>query len=132
MSPTAMEKCQHYSCIQAKVYRAECGNSRGISLLFVSGKVLSIVMLTRLLEHVVNHVLPESQCDLRRGRSSIDIIFVAWQLQEKCCEQHQDIYMAFVDLTKAFVGTFSANLSALPLLLPFYNNFISVCVLKLP
>ena len=36
--------------------RAECGNSRGISLLSVAGKVLAIFMLTRLLEHVVDLV----------------------------------------------------------------------------
>ena len=40
--------------------RAECGNSRGISLLSVAGKVLAKVMLTRLLEHVVDLVLPET------------------------------------------------------------------------
>ena len=82
--------------------RAECGNSRGISLLSVAGKVLAKFMLTRLLEHVVDLVLPESQCWFRRGRSTIDKIFVARQLQEKCREQHQDLYFAFVDLTKAF------------------------------
>ena len=82
--------------------RAECGNSRGISLLLVAGEVLAKIMLTRLLEHVVDLVLPESQCGFRRGRSTIDMIFVARQLQEKCHEQHQDLYLAFVDLTKAF------------------------------
>ncbi len=30
------------------------------------------------------------------------MIFTAWQLQEKCCEQRQLLYMAFIDLTKAF------------------------------
>ena len=30
-----------------------------------------------------------------------DTIFVARQLQEKCSEQHQDLYLAFVDLIKA-------------------------------
>ena len=30
------------------------------------------------------------------------MIFVSRQLQEKCCEQHKDLYLAFVDLTKAF------------------------------
>ena len=59
-------------------------------------------MLTRLLKHVVDLVLPESQCGYRRGRSTIDMIFVARQLQEKCREQHQDLYMPFADLTKAF------------------------------
>ena len=82
--------------------RTECGNSRGISLLSVAGKVLTKIMLTRLLEHVVDLVLPESQCRFRRGRSAIDMIFVARQLHETCCEQHQDLYLAFVDLTKAF------------------------------
>ena len=81
--------------------RAECGNSRGISLLSVAGEVLAKFMLTRLLEHVVDLALPESQCGLRRGRSTIDMIFVVRQLQEKCREQHQDLYLAFVDLTKA-------------------------------
>ena len=82
--------------------RAECGNSRGISLLSVAGKVLAKIMLTHLLEHVVDLVLPKSQCGFRRGCSTIDMIFVARQLQEKCHDQHQDLYLAFVDLTKAF------------------------------
>ena len=37
------------------------------------------------------------------------MIFVARQLQEKCCEMHKNIYMAFVDLTKAF-DTVNRNL----------------------
>ncbi len=30
------------------------------------------------------------------------MIFTARQLQEKCREQRQPLYMAFIDLTKAF------------------------------
>ena len=30
------------------------------------------------------------------------MVFAACQLQEKSMEQHQDLYMTFVDLTKAF------------------------------
>jgi len=30
------------------------------------------------------------------------MIFAARQIQEKCRDQHQDLYMAFIDLTKAF------------------------------
>ena len=81
--------------------QAECGNSRGISLLSVAGKVLAKIMLTHLLEHVVDLVLPESQCGFRRAGSTIYMIFVARLLQEKCCEQHQDLYIAFVDLAQA-------------------------------
>ena len=102
-------KCLTLQCKNANIIlvrkqmgdRAECGNSCGISLLSVAGKVLAKIMLIRLLEHVVDLVLPESQCGFRRGRSTIDMIFVARQLKEKCHEQHQDLYLAFVDLTKA-------------------------------
>ena len=102
MSPTAMENGIIILVYKQKNDRAKCGNSRGISLISVAGKVLAKIMLIHLLEQVVDLVLPESQCGFRHGRSTIDMIFVARQLQEKCCEQHQDLYMAFVDLTKAF------------------------------
>ena len=59
-----------------------CGNSRGISLLSVPGKVLAGVMLRRLLTHIVDIVMPESQCGFRRGRGTIDMMFVARPLQE--------------------------------------------------
>ena len=59
-------------------------------------------MLTCLREHVFDHVLSEFLCGFRSGRSTIDIIFGVRQLQKKCREQHQDLYMAFVDQTKAF------------------------------
>jgi len=59
-------------------------------------------MLQRLLTHVVNIIMPESQCGFRRNRSTIDMVFVARLLQEKCCEQHSSLYPAFIDLTKAF------------------------------
>ena len=66
--------------------RAECGYSRGISLLSVAGKVLTKIMLTSLLEHVVDLVMPESQCGFRRGCSTNDMISVARQPQEKCSQ----------------------------------------------
>jgi len=47
-------------------------------------------------------ILPESQCGFRTGRSIIDMIFSLTQLQEKCTEQHKDLYLIFIDLTKAF------------------------------
>ena len=101
MSPTAMENANIILAHKQSDDQAECGNICGISLLNVSNKVLAKIMLTRLVEHVVDPVLLESQCGFRRGHSSIDMIFVARQLHEECWEQHQDLYMAFVDLTKA-------------------------------
>lgn len=81
--------------------RAECGNHRGISLLAIAGKVLAKIMLNRL-KIISEAVLPESQCGFRAGRSTADMIFTLRQLQEKAAEQHQSLYMVFVDFTKAF------------------------------
>lgn len=82
--------------------KAVCGNSRGISLLAVAGKVLAKVMLQRLVNNITESMLPESQCGFRKNRSTVDMIFTARQLQEKCREQYEDLFMAFVDLSKAF------------------------------
>ncbi|XP_076055151.1 uncharacterized protein LOC143033544 [Oratosquilla oratoria] len=83
--------------------RQSCDNHRGISLLSIAGKILARFLLNSLLEHLENSgLLPESQCGFRAGRGTIDMIFAARQLQDKCIEQYRDLYTAFVDLTKAF------------------------------
>ncbi|KAK2547932.1 Secreted RxLR effector protein 78 [Acropora cervicornis] len=64
--------------------------------------ILVRVLLNRLLKHLEQGHLPESQCGFRTGRGIIDMIFAARQLQEESMEQHHYLYMTFVDLTKAF------------------------------
>ena len=82
--------------------RADCGNSRGIALLAVAGKILAKLINRRVATHIGEQLIPESQCGFRPNRGTCDMIFVARQLIEKCREQHVNIYMAFVDLSKAF------------------------------
>ena len=59
------------------------------------------VVLSRL-QILADRIYPESQCGFRSGRSTVDMIFSIKQLQEKCREQQQPLYLAFIDLTKAF------------------------------
>ena len=82
--------------------RHSCDNHRDISLLPISCKVLALVLLNRLLHHLGQGLLPESQCGFRAGQGTVDMIFAARQLQEKCTERHRDLYTTFVDLSKAF------------------------------
>ncbi len=82
--------------------RAVCGNSRGISLFSIAGKVLAKIMLSRLVEHISEAVLPKTQCGFRKSRSTTDMFFVLRQLMEKSREQKKDLYVAFIDLSKAF------------------------------
>ena len=80
-----------------------CDNHRGISLLSIAGKILANILMNRLNVHLdQTGLIPESQCGFRKYRGTIDMIFTARQLQEKCQEQNVDLYMTFVDLTKAF------------------------------
>lgn len=78
-----------------------CGSYRGISLLAVAGKILAHIINTRL-SALAEEILPESQCGFRPNRGTIDAIFVVKQMQEKCLEQQQPLYLCFVDLEKAF------------------------------
>jgi hypothetical protein len=82
--------------------RSDCDNHRGISLLCTAGKIMARVILDRISPNFVDDFLPESQCGFRSGRGTIDMVFSARQLQEKCREQNMDLFVVFIDLVKAF------------------------------
>ena len=79
--------------------RNDCNNYRGLRS--IVAKVFARVILIRL-QKLAERIYPESQCGFRAERSTIDMIFSLRQLQEKCREQHMPLYIAFIDLTKAF------------------------------
>ena len=81
--------------------RSNCNHYCGISLLTIIGKVFAHVMLSRL-QSLAEQVYPESQCRFRCQRSRVDMIFSLWQIKEMCHEQNMPLYIAFIDLTKAF------------------------------
>ena len=82
--------------------RSLCDNYRGISLLSVAGKILARVIINRMNKHLTDNVCSESQCGFRKGRGTVDMIFSLRQVQEKSREHRTPLYMAFIDLTKAF------------------------------
>ena len=59
-------------------------------------------MLNRLIVHMEHGLIPETQCSFRGGHGTVDMILAARQLQEKCQEQYDDIFVTFIYLTKAF------------------------------
>ena len=75
-----------------------CDNHRGISLLSIVAKILAHVLLNHFLDRLEQGHLPESQCSFHTGRGTSDMIFDTRQLQEKCMEQHRDLYTTFFDL----------------------------------
>ncbi|KAJ1193645.1 hypothetical protein NDU88_002941 [Pleurodeles waltl] len=87
---------------QRKGNRQSCDNHRGISLLAIAGKILARVLLNCLTQHMEDVNLPEGQCGFREGRGTVDMIFAAHHLKEKCQKQNRVLYTTFIDLTKAF------------------------------
>ena len=85
-----------------KCNRQSCDNHRGISLLSKAGKIIVRVLLNRFIQHLEQGHLLESECGFRAGGGTVDTIFAATQIQEKCQKQNRDLYTTFVDLTKAF------------------------------
>ena len=71
------------------------------SLLKIVGKLFAKVVLMKL-RVLAERIYPGSQCGFRAKRATIDMIFSLRQLQEKCREQGKPLYVAFIDLTKAF------------------------------
>ena len=76
-----------------------CGSYRGIKLLEHAMKVLERVIEGRLRKIVK---IDNMQFGFMSGRSTTDAIFIVRQLQEKYLAKSKDLWMAFVDLEKAF------------------------------
>ena len=93
------------------------------SLLNIVGKLFAKVAFMKL-RVLAERIYPESQCGFRAKRATIDMIFSLRQLQETYREQGKPLYVAFIDLTKAFdlvsrVGLFKilAKISCPPTIL---------------
>ena len=100
--PQDMRDANIVTLYKNKGDRSDCNNYRGISLLSVVGESLCPRVVLGHLQSLASRVYPESQCGFRAGRSTVDMIFSLRQLQEKCREQQKPLYIAFIDLTKAF------------------------------
>ena len=77
--------------------KSDCSNYREFSLLSIAGKILN-----RLVPTITEDDLPETQCGFRANRSITDMVFVLRKFEEKYRDQNKGLYIAFVDLTKAF------------------------------
>ena len=75
------------------------GNNRGLKLIEQVMKVLERVVESLIRQRVD---IDEMQCGFRSGRDTTDAIFIVRQLQEKHLTANKPLYMAFVDLEKAF------------------------------
>ena len=99
--PEDLKDAVIFSLYKNKGEKSDSSNYRGITLISIAGKILARVLLNRLIPTIAQENTPESQCEFRSNRGTVDMI-VLRQIQEKCREQNMGHYAAFVDLTKAF------------------------------
>ena len=78
-----------------------CKNWRGITLLSITYKVFSSVILDRISE-ALDPLLHKEQAGFRKGRSCGDHIFTLRQILDQCQEWNTPFYANFVDFEKAF------------------------------
>lgn len=81
-----------YTCIN-KGNCQVCNSYQAISVLSVAGKILATIILNQ-------NYLPESHFGFRKESGTTDKIVAERLVQEKCHEQHLDLYTAFIDLRR--------------------------------
>ena len=79
----------------------DCNNWRGITLLSLTSKIFSRIVLSRLTSALEKDLRPQ-QAGFRPGRSCSDHIFTLRQILEQSKEWNTPLYINFIDLEKAF------------------------------
>ena len=97
--PEDWSKSWMVSIYKGKGNALECNSYRGIKLLEHAMKVFERIIEARLREKVD---IDDMQFGFRAGKSTTDAIFIVRQLQEKYMEKKKELWMAFIDLEKAF------------------------------
>ena len=80
---------------------SHCKNWRGITLLSITSKVFSRVILNRI-STALDPMLRKEQAGFRKGRSCGEHIFTLRQILEQCQEWKTPCYVNFIDFEKAF------------------------------
>ena len=97
-----MEGVDH-STYPKKGDKTDCNNYRGISLLPTTYKILSNILLSRLIPYAEG-IIGDHQCGFRRNRSTTYYIrvFCIRQIIEKKWEHSEAVLQLFIDVKKAY------------------------------
>ena len=110
----------------------DCNNWRGITLLSISSKLMTKIIIQRITD-AIDKQLREEQAGFRKGRGCINQIFALRNIIEQCTEWQRQLYINCVDFQKAFDSINRKSLwrilraygilKEIVLTKSFYNNF---------
>ena len=85
-----------------KVSKAiRCSDFRTISLIPHASKILLKIIQTRI-NPIIDKHLSETQLGFRKGKGTRDGLFLLRCISERFIEKQQDLFLCFIDYTKAF------------------------------
>jgi len=87
--------------IHKKGDKTDCNNYRGISILPTTYKILSNILISRLIPYM-KEIIGDHQCGFRHNRSTIDHIFCIRQILEKKWEYNEEVHQLFIDFKTAY------------------------------
>jgi hypothetical protein len=87
--------------IYKKGDKNDCNNYRGISLFSTAYKIVSNILLARLMPYV-DEITGDHQCGFYHNRSIMDQIFYIQQILEKKWEYNGTVHQLFIDFKKAY------------------------------
>jgi hypothetical protein len=87
--------------IHKKGDKTDSSNYQGISLLSTSYKILSNILLARLIPYA-DEIMGDHQCGFWHNRSTTDQIFYIQQILEKNWEYNGTVHQLFIDFKKAY------------------------------
>ena len=90
-----------FIAISKKGNAKECSNYRTIALISHTSEVMLKILQARLQQYI-NAELPDVQAGFRKGRGTRDQIVNIHCIIEKARELQKNIYICFIDYTKAF------------------------------
>ena len=87
--------------IYKKGDKTDCNNYRGISLLSTTYKILSNILLSRLIPYA-EEVIGDHECGFRRNKATSNHIFCIRQILEKEWEYNEAVHQLFIDFKKSY------------------------------
>jgi len=94
-------KSQEFVMLHKSGSVKDCNNYRTIALICHASKILLILILNRL-KQKVEYELSDCQAGYRKNRGTTDMLFVLQNIIDKVKSTTEELYITFIDYSKAF------------------------------